>query len=270
MKIHLTEGWRLTVKHLNIVILLFLYQLLWGFFLYRFIDSVAAPLLRRFPGSYPSEAATQLFLTEAQFQLLKTDLATPYLYMLGGLLLIRMLLTPLFNAGLFFSLHQTRETAARARLLDGIRRSWKPVMLLYWLESLLTLAPAWWLLPRALDSLLTSETIAQLMMEVVPGAILWVAWGVIVHLLSLAMQFGAVSRAGILPSLWRALKNLFAYAAFSLLMWASAAALGMAISSLSLLWAGLFALILHQGYHLVRTFIKVWIIAAQYNFLHSK
>ncbi|MNE87360.1 hypothetical protein D3C80_1845550 [compost metagenome] len=84
------------------------------------------------------------------------------------------------------------------------------------------------------------------------------------------MQFGAVSSTGILPSLWKALKSFFAYAAFSLLIWAAAAALGMMVSSLSLLWAGLLALIVHQGYHLVRTFIKVWIIAAQYDLLHSK
>ncbi|CAM4367471.1 hypothetical protein L1N85_22610 [Paenibacillus alkaliterrae] len=270
MKIHMKQGWQLAVKHFNLVILLFLYQLLWGFFLYRFIDSVVSPLLRRFPGSYPSETATQLFMTEAQFQLLKTDLVSPYLWLLGGLLAVRMLLTPVFNAGLFYSLQQTRETRGGTRFLEGVRKWWKPVLLLYWIESVLALAPGWWLLPRAFDSLLESGSIPVLLQAVLPGAVLWLIWATVMHLLSLAMQFGAVSGESIFRSLWHALRNFLSYAAISLLLWAIGAALGLVVSSLSLLWAGLFALILHQGYHLVRTLIKVWTIASQFDYLKSK
>ncbi|WP_028609503.1 hypothetical protein [Paenibacillus harenae] len=270
MKIHMMQGWRLTVKHLYIVILLFLYQLLWGFFLYRFIDSVVSPLLRRFPGSYPSDTAAQLFMTEAQFQLFKTDLITPYLWIFGGLFAARMLLTPVFNAGLFYSLQQTRGDGAGTRFLEGIRKTWKPVMLLYWLESILALAPAWWLLPHTLDSLLASGSIPELLLGVMPWAGLWLLWGTVLHLLSLAMQLGAVSGEGIFRSLWRAVRNFLMYAAISLVMWAIGAALGLVVSSLSLVWAGLFALIVHQGYHLVRTLLKVWTVASQLDYLQSK
>ncbi|WP_424769088.1 hypothetical protein [Paenibacillus sp. sgz302251] len=270
MKIHMKQGWWLTGKHFHLVILLFIYQLAWGFFLYRFIDSVISPLLRRFPSKYPSESAVQLFMTEAQIHLFKTDLITPYLWMLGGLFAARMLLTPLFNAGLLYSMHHQMRDGASTRFLEGIRKAWKPVMLLYWLESVLVLAPAWWLLPRALDSLLASGSVPELLQAVLPGAALWALWGTVLHLLFLAMQFGATSGQGILPSLWHAVRNFLAFAAISLLMWAISAVLGLVVSSVSMIWAGLLALILHQGYHLVRTLMKVWTIAAQFDCLQTK
>lgn len=269
MNIYMKQGWSLAVKHFNIVILLFLYQLLWGFFLYRFIDSVVTPLLRRFPSAYPSESAVQLFITEAQFQLFKTDLISPYLWALGGLFAARMLLSPLFNAGLFHSFNQMRDTNG-TRFFEGIRKAWKPVMLLYWIESILALAPAWWLIPRSLDLLLESGSVPELLQSVLPAAGLWLLWGALLHLLFLAMQFGATSGEGMFRSLWRSVKHILSYAAISLLMWAISAALGLVVTSLSLLWAGLFALILHQGYHLIRTLMKVWTIAAQYECLQSK
>lgn len=270
MKIYMKQGWRLAVKHFYLVLLLFLYQLVWGFFLYRYIDSVVSPLLRRFPSAAAYEHATQAFLTEAQFQLFKTDLVSPYLWLLGSLFIARMLMSPLFNAGLLYSIsYQMREGGA-TRFLEGIRKAWKPVMLLYWLESVLIIAPAWWMIPRAMNALLQSDSLPDLLLALLPNAALWMLWGTVLHLLFLAMQFGAVSTMGILPALWHSIKHFISYAAISLVMWAAGAALGLVVTSLSLLWAGLLALIIHQGYHLMRTLIKVWTIAAQFNCLQSK
>ncbi|WP_337102283.1 hypothetical protein [Paenibacillus sp. YIM B09110] len=275
MKMYMKQGWQLAIKHFHLIILLFLYQLLWGFFLYRFIDSVVSPLLRRFPAAYPSDTAVHLFLTEAQFQLLKTDILTPYVWMLGGLFAIRMLLTPLFNAGLFYSLHHssTRGEGAAGggtKFVEGIRKAWKPVMLLHWAEAVLALAPGFWVLPHALDAYLQGGSNVDLLQSVLPGAGLWLFWGLLLHLLFLAMQLGAASKEGILHSLGRAMRHIISFAAISLVMWAIGAGLGLLITGVSLLWAGLFALILHQGYNLVRTLVRVWTIAAQYECLQSK
>ncbi len=84
MKQHLLQGWKLSTRHFSIVILLFLYQLLWGFFLYRCVNSIVMPLLKRYPDTMPSDSAVKLFLMEAQFRLVKTDLIEPYLWMLGA------------------------------------------------------------------------------------------------------------------------------------------------------------------------------------------
>ncbi|MFF2890243.1 hypothetical protein [Paenibacillus sp. NPDC057967] len=268
MKQNMLQGWRLAFRHLNLVILLFLYQLLWGFLVYRTIDDTVSPLLRRFPASAPTEQAVQSFLAEAQFQLFKTDLITPYLWLLGGLFLARMLLTPLFNAGLLYSLHHQYDRGEGTRILEGIRKTWKPIMLLYWISSALMLAPAWWFLPKWIDALRHGLSPAFLS-AVAPGAAVWLLWIALVHLLFLSMQFGAVSGEGVFPALWRSVRRFLPYAAISLLMWGIVALLGLAITSMSMIWAGLFALIVHQGYPLVQTLLRVWTIASQYNCLKA-
>lgn len=274
MKINMMQGLRLAFKHMNIIIILFLYQLLWGFLLYRTVDDTVSPLLRRFPASAPTEAAVQSFLAEAQFQLFKTNLITPYLWLLGGLFLARMLLTPIFNAGLYYSIHQQLqhrgEEGGGTHILEGIRKAWKPVMLLYWVSCALMLAPAWWLVPKWIDALRYNGASQSFLSAIAPGAAIWLIWIAIVHLLFLSMQFGAASGEGILPALWRSVRRFFSYAAISLIMWGIAALLGLAVTSMSMIWAGLFALIAHQGYPLIQTLLRVWTIAAQYNSLKSE
>src|SRR6476620_2457584 len=99
MRQSLKMGWDMAMRHKYVLVLLFLYRLLWGFFLYRFIDSVVTPILARYPDEHPNSDASHLFLIEAQFRLLKTNLVDEVLWMLGGLLLLRMIITPLLNAG---------------------------------------------------------------------------------------------------------------------------------------------------------------------------
>jgi len=270
MNNYIKQGWSLSIKHFHLVILLFLYQLLWGIVVYRFVDSVVAPLLRRFPSGYPSEAAMSHFLAEAQFQLMKTDLISPYLWMLAGLFAARMLLSPLINAGLLHSMHHQSRSGEGTRFLEGIRRNWKPFILLYWGEAILSLSPGAWLLPKALDAFQQSASIASLLQKVLPGAGLWVIWVCILHLLFLAAQYGVTSQEGILQPLWRGIRHFASYAALSVIMWGISSAFSMVTASVSLLWAGLFALIIHQGYHLLRSLMKVWTLAAQFEYLQSK
>jgi hypothetical protein len=269
MGAYIKQGWRLTIKHFYIVIILFLYELIWGFFLYRIVENIVVPLLKRYPDAMPSDNSVQLFLTEAQFQLLKTDLIRPYVWLFAGLLAARMLVTPLLNAGLLHSLrHVTDENGTR--FLQGIREAWKPVALLYLIEIALALAPAIWLLPRGLDALLGSASFPELAQRTVPLAIGWIVWVALLHLLFLAMQFGAVSRSGVLQGLWSGIRHILPLAGVSLLMWLIGVGLSLTVSAASMLWAGLLALILQQSYHLIRTIMKVWTVAAQFDVWQSK
>ncbi|WP_308637259.1 hypothetical protein [Paenibacillus silvisoli] len=270
MRTHMKQGWHLTMKHFYIIIMLFLYELIWGFFLYRTIEGITVPLLKRFPDSIGSgTSAVQLFLTEAQFQLIKTDLIRPYVWLFCGLLAGRIIVTPFLNAGLFHSLHHMSDEKG-TKFLSGIRAAWKSVALLYLAETTLTLLPAIWLLPRALTSLLASSSMMEFAQLAGPWAGAWLAWAVLIHLLFLSMQFGAVAGTGTLRSLWSGIANFLPFAGISLLMWGIGALLSMTIASVSLLWAGLLALILHQGYQLLRTIMKVWTVAAQYDMWQSK
>jgi len=271
MRIYIKQGWRLTVNHIYLVLLLFLYQLLWGVVIYRSIDSIVAPLLRRFPSDYPSETAVSHFLAEAQFLLFKTNLISPYLWMLGGLLLARMLLSPLINAGLIHSmLHQTRAEGSGTRFLEGIRRNWRAFLLLYWGESALALMPGIWLLPQAVQTIKQSGSLALLIQKILPSSGLWILWIIVLHLLFLAMQFGAAAGDKLLASLWRGMRHFALFTILTLLMWGIGVAIGLVSTSISMLWAGLYALILHQGFHFFRSLLKVWTLAVQFEYLQSK
>ncbi|QAY67374.1 hypothetical protein [Paenibacillus protaetiae] len=270
MKTYLKQGWRLAVKHMYIIVFLFIYQLIWGFFLYRYLDSAISPLLQRWPAESPSHSAVQLFLSEAQFRLLKTDLATPYLWTLGGLLAARMLMTPVLNAGLFHSIHYAKDDNSGTRFFQGIKKSWKKIVLLYVIQAALAIAPAFWLLPRGFKLLWTSSSIQELLSQALPWAAAWLLWGFALHLISLAMQFGAVSGAGPFKALGQALTRLIPYLAVTIAMWGISAVCGLLLTGVSLIWAGLIALILHQSYSFIRTLLKVWTVASQYECLQAK
>jgi hypothetical protein len=263
MKHDMKTGWGTAVKHLPLIVLLFLYQLLWGFFLYRFVDSIVVPLLRRFPDTMDAGQNVQLFFVEAQFQLLKTGLIQPYLWMFGGLVILRMLVSPFINAGLFYSLHHAKEEGGTL-FMEGIRRAWKPVMLLYWLESALVLSPLLWLLPRWFHWFMSGENVRSWAAELLPYAAGWLIWSIAVHLLFLGLQFGIIAGKGAGESIGIACRRFLPLAAITVLMWMVGAGIGLLSTAASMFWAGLLALILYQGFHLVRTFMKVWTIASQY------
>lgn len=269
MKFHMKEGWRLMIKHFYIIIFLFLYELIWGFFLYRTIEEIVVPLLKRYPGGYGTEGSIQLFLTEAQFRLLKTDLIHPYFWLFAGLLAARMFVTPFLNAGLFHSLCYSTDNGG-TRFFHGIRRSWKPIALLYVIETALALAPSIWLLPRALHALLNTGNMTELLKVTGPWAGAWLAWCVLLHLFFLIMQFGSVHGTGTLRSFWGGMRSFLPLVGISIIMWGISALLSMTLVSVSMLWAGLLAIILQQSYQLVKTMMKVWTVASQYDVWQSK
>jgi hypothetical protein len=263
MRQRLKEGWDITARHKHVVVILFLYRLLWGFFIYRFIDSVVTPVLARYPNEHPNSDAAHLFLIEAQFRLLKTDLLNEFLWMLGGMLLLRMVLTPLLNAGVFYSFHHSSEGEG-TQVLNGIRGAWKPVVLLYWLESGFLLLPAAWLLPMAKERFFNEPSLTNWLQGLLPYAAAWLLYGLIVHLAFQFMQFGAVSREGIPKSLGLALRRAFPLLGVTFALLGIGLAVSAAAWAISLLWSGFLAVTLHQAFHFVRSLLKIWTSAAQY------
>lgn len=264
MRRWLGKGWDMTVRHKYVGVLLFLYRLLWGFFLFRLVDSVVTPVLARYPDLHPNADAIPLFLIEAEFRLLRTDLLDPLLWLLAGLLLFRMIVSPLINAGLYYSFRHSEEEKSGTRMLAGIRQAWKPVVLLYWLENALALLPAVWLLPMAKDRFFSAGSPGSWIRELLPYAAGWLIWGFVVHVLFQCLQFGAVSREGFGKALMQALSRAMPLLAVSLAMAGIGAAASAAVSSVSLLWSGFIAVALHQAFHFVRTLLSLWTAASQF------
>lgn len=269
MKIHLKKGWRRTVQHYRIIAFLFVYQFAWGFLLYRAADGVLVPLLKRYPDPLAAQGAVQLFFVEAQFRIMKTDLLVPYGWALAGLFAARLVLTPVINAGLFHSLkHATPERGTT--FFAGIRAVWKRIAAIYAAELVLIFTPLAWLVPHARRALSESAGWAELGWAVLPAAALWLIWCLLIRLISLGMQFGAASGDGLLPALSVTVRSLPPVMAATLSVWAIGAAAGLVSSAVSMVWAGLLALILHQAQHFFRTWFKVWTHASQLEAWQSK
>lgn len=264
---YIKESFGIVRHHFYIVIILFLYQLIWGFFLYRFIDGVVSPILERYPDPNPTETSMQMFLIESQFQLMKTDIIDYYLWMLAGLFLIRMLITPFINAGLYYSIHHRDDKGVL--FFKGIKYAWKPVCLFYWLENLLILAPAYWIIPYFYAKWRLYD-IEQLGFNILPLLLGWIVFAWIIHQLFLFMQFGQVSKTGVFRGLLLSLKNLPAILGITLLLLALLIVISGIFTAAAWIWTGLIAIILHQSYHLVRSIVKVWGIAAQYQLWQNK
>ncbi|MBW5448682.1 hypothetical protein GE107_21795 [Cohnella sp. CFH 77786] len=265
MKKMLGRGWDMTVRHKYVGILLFLYRFLWGFFLFRLVDSVVTPVLARYPDLHPNADAVPLFFIEAEFRLLRTDLLDPLLWLLAGLLLFRMVITPLINAGLYFSFHHTEEEkGSGTRVLAGIRHAWKPVVLLYWLENALVLLPAVWVLPLARERFYSLGSPDRWLLDLLPYAAAWLVWGFAVHLLLRCLQFGAASREGIGKGFKQAWDRALPLLAVSLAMAGIGLAASAAVSSVTVIWSGFIAVVLHQAFHFIRSLLSLWTAASQF------
>ena len=257
-------GWETTVRHKYVLVLLFLYRLLWGFFLYRFVDAIVTPILARYPSDHPNADAAKMFLIEAQFRLMKTDLVNDTLFMLGALLLARMILTPLLNAGVFYSFHHA-EDGEGTRVWTGMKQAWKTVTALYWLENAMIALPALWLVPLARDRFYSEGSASDWLQGMTPYALLWIVWGFLLHLLFRFLQFGAVSGEGFANSGMRALRKGLPLVAVSLAMIGIGLAVAAAASAVTVLWSGFLAVALHQAFHFVRSLVTLWTSAAQYH-----
>ncbi|THF81744.1 hypothetical protein [Cohnella fermenti] len=263
MRAFLSQGWALTLRHKYVLVVLFLYRLLWGYFLYRFVDSIVSPVLARYPDDHPNPYAVRLFFVEAQFRLFKTDVSYEPLALLGGMFLLRMIATPLINAGLFYSFRHS-EDGRGTSVLKGIRRSWKGVTALYWAESALTLAPLAWLVPFAYSCYIKEPNMTVWLRDLLPVALCWFAWGFAVHLLFQFMQFSSATGGPILQGLLRACKQAIPLLLVSLSLIGAGLLASAVVTTAALLWTGFAAIALHQAFQFVRSLLSLWISASQF------
>lgn len=266
---YIREGFRATVRQPFLLLILFLYRFCWGIVLYKLSQSVILPLLHRYPDQAEVDAQARLFLAEGQFVLFKTDISHSYLWLLLGLLVARMILTPVLNAGVYFSLAHT-EFNSGYRFFRGIVELIRPYSLYYAIQMILTLAPLWWVLPELRDAVLGAGTITGLVKGAFPYAALMLLYGFLLHLLFLYIQLGRVTSGTLSQSIGTALRSLplaLGIAALILLVSSLAA---MAVLGASVYWAGFWALVFYQAYRFVQTLFSVWGIAAQQQLYREK
>ncbi|WP_438444870.1 hypothetical protein [Gorillibacterium sp. sgz5001074] len=266
---YIKEGFRASVRQPFPVLVLFLYRFVWGVTLYKLSQSVILPLLHRYPDADGFTAQTRLFLAEGQFVLFKTDVSHSYLWLLAGLLGLRMVLTPLLNAGLFYSLAHTQYNAGY-RFVRGVAELSRPYLLLYAIQMLLTLVPLWWVLPELKSALLSSGTYQELARSALPYTSLMLGYGFLLHLLFLHIQFGRVHAEPLSRSVTTALRSLPLVLGIGGLLVLLGTLASLAMLGGSIVWAGFWALAVYQAYRLLQTLFSVWGIAAQHRLFTAK
>lgn len=268
MTYYMKEGWKALRQHSFSITLLFIYRLVWGVVLFRFVESVVIPLLHRYPDGLSADAV-RLFWAESQFQLMKTHIVEPYIWVIGGLLLVRMIVTPILNSGLYYSI-QDEARKKRKSFLIGMRRMGKAFIVYYWCQMLLTFAPLYWLIPKVISLLGAKNTYASLLLALSPWILAFAAYGALINLLFIYLQIGKVSKRATLYSLLLVLRYLLPIIGLSLLLFLITGLIAITAISISMIWAGLFAIILHQAYQLVKTIFKVWVLTTHFQFWVSK
>ncbi|PYE42740.1 hypothetical protein HUB98_17600 [Paenibacillus barcinonensis] len=274
MKGKIREGWFLVRQHMFIAALLFIYQLIWGYFIYRLIQSAVVPLLLRYPTEDAGELSTLLFKMESQLSLSGPEVQR-YLWILGGMLLLRMLISPLFQAGLLYSLQHFNASEERIPFVRGIKQLWKPMLLLHTVRTLLLVLPGYWLIPKLYSILMDSFHSLHLLLPALPYAAGWIIYGWIVHHTMLYMQFGASASEGeggihgTFKGLWIAVRRIFMIIGIALMLGLIHLLIFGAFTSASWFLTGLAGLILQQSYPLARSLLSLWKVCTHFRVWQS-
>lgn len=265
---HVKNGWKTTRHQIPLMVILFIYRFLWAFILYGFVRSVTTPLLQRYPGIL-SAYSSHLFIAESQFRLAKTDLADSYLWMLALALLIRISITPLINAGLYYTI-SNGETPKAGNFFRGMRLLGKPFFYIYLAQALLILVPLFWLVPFGIRSIEESFGTISLLRTLAPLLAGYLLYTALVYLLFMYIQFGKASNKKLIFSLILFARYLPSILWLALILFVITGLVGLITLAASFWWAGLFAVIVHLGYYFVKTLFEIWKISSYYQLWASK
>lgn len=272
MKTSITLGWRSMKEQTYILILLFIYRLLWGYFLYGFVREAVVSILLRYPDSNAggSQIGRLLFYIESQQSLTSDPAVLHWLWLLAGLTALRLLLSPFIRAGLLHELHQEREGQRGLFFFPGMKKYGLPILLFSLVEWVLALLPVYWFAPKMYMLLLSAFLDYRLLLSAIPYLLAWLVYVYVIRILLLYMQFGYTAGTGMFSALLIALRCFLRAITISIVLGAGTL-LVLLICALSiLLIPGLPALLIRQLAPLPSTLFKMWGIASQYHLWSSK
>ncbi|GGH40614.1 hypothetical protein [Paenibacillus segetis] len=270
---YVRSGWERLKKQFPSVIILFLYQLLWGFFLYRLVDTVVTAVLQRYPDPSLSDLSRVLFLIEGQIGLQQNHDIRVYCLILIGMVAIRLLLTPLIQAGILYGLIPQESQKSGLPFFRGMKEFWKPLFFFYILELALILGPAFWIAPKLYvlwPRLLQSGGSLPILLTTGGYVLGWICYGWLIRQCLLFAQFGYLFKVGTWSSLLTCIRHLLPGIGITLILGISTFAVFMLFGAVSWIWTGLLALILQQAHPLFQSIFKVWQVTSQYHLWQTK
>ncbi|WP_410513009.1 hypothetical protein PaeBR_00495 [Paenibacillus sp. BR2-3] len=272
MRISITRGLQSMKEQIYILVLLFIYRLLWGYFMYGFVRDAIIPILLRYPNEQAggSGMGRLLYYIEGQFSLTGDSNVQRWLWMLLAMSVLRLVLSPFIRAGLIHELHKESIGERGLFFFPGMRQYGLPVLIFSLVEWLLALVPLYWIAPVIYKLLLSSYLNYTLLWQISPYLLAWLVYIFIIRLCLLYMQFGYTRGTGMFSSLLICLRYFLPAAAVSVMLGAGGFIVLLVCGLTGLLSPGLPALLVRQVSPLPSTFFKMWGVAAQYHLWHSK
>ncbi|WMT41105.1 hypothetical protein RE628_00135 [Paenibacillus sp. D2_2] len=226
------------------------------------------------PRSPPNPLSQALFLLEGPNELKHSSEIHLYLWLLLGMTLIRLLVTPLLQAGVLYGLMPKEERKSGLPLFRGMKEFGRPVFLFLFIELVLISIPLIWILPHVqgiLPDLLRSGTIQVTpILKVSAVLFAWMIYCWFIDQCLLFAQFGYLFKRGLWGSILIGVKYVLPGAGISLILGAFALILFIIFGSVSWIWTGLLALILQQSYPFIRSLFRVWGLTSQYQLWEIK
>ncbi|MDQ0196405.1 hypothetical protein [Paenibacillus wynnii] len=272
MRVSITRGFHSMKEQFYILILLFIYRLLWGYFMYGFVRDAIVPILMRYPNQQAggSGMSRLLYYIEGQFSLSSDPGVQRWLWMLLAITILKMLLSPFIRAGLIHELHQESKGTRGLFFFPGMKLYGLPVLIFSLVEWLLALLPLYWLAPRIYKLLLSSFLDYSLLLKIIPFLLVWLIYIFIIRLCLLYMQFGYTGGTGMFYSLILCLRHIIPAVTTAAILGAGSFLVLLLCGLTGILCPGLPALLIRQISPLPSTFFKMWGLAAQYHLWQSK
>lgn len=267
------HGWGLVRSQFPSVIILFLYQLLWGFFLYRIINSAIVAVLSRYPDPAPTELSRLLYLFEAQLELQHNSSVHQYFWLLLGMIGLRLLLTPLLESGILYGLLPQDSRKSGLPLFRGMMEFWKPVSLLFLIELALLSLPAFWIVPELLSlwpSLIPEGTRLMPLLTIGGYLLTYFIYGWLVRQVLLFVKFGYLFKSGVWSAIVISLRHLLQGIVITIILGCFVAGIFLLFGVASWVFTGILALILQQTYPFIRSLFQVWNVTSQYQLWNSR
>lgn len=243
--------------------LFFLYQLLWGVILYRVVKSVMIPILFRLPDKQTAPELFHFFLIESQIKLLKTDVAIPALMIASTLIVLRLVITPMLNAGLYYTIQNGESDKPQLTLFaEGIRKHSLAYFFIHAAQWTMMLLPIVLFVPVASKEELLQlvASIVQSSNETILVAILTsvLLYFALIRLIVMYVCFGRLEQRSVFKSLARWGRHALPTALITIGMLIVYALAFSTLSAMTLKMAGFTALLVYFGGYAIRLLFKCW------------
>ncbi len=268
MRYYLKDGLQLARRQSFAIGVMFLFQFFWSMLFYQFIQDHVVSVMKRFPPQQLAIERVDLFLNESALLLFETELAQPFLWTLLFFILARFVISPFITAGVYDSLHS--EGPRGTIFIQGMKRLSAFFTILFWLRSLLTAIPLYWLIPVAMQRITYADSYLSLALGLMPILLGMMVYSSLLKLIFIYIQLAKTTNTRLLMALLISFRHFLPICGLALIVFSVAAAFGLLVFTSSLYWAGFLALVIYLVYPLLQLALEVWGISVQYRFWQEK